>query len=91
MVKLELLKFATSSGKTSVVRNADFVLEWEHSNEVVSQQDCVNLHTYTVFPDLLDLNFPWKCIGRFDLPLGHHSSSSSSLNKGRCLRFIIVQ
>jgi len=45
MVKLELLKFATSDGKTSVVKNADFILEGDHCNELVSLQACVPLHT----------------------------------------------
>ena len=57
MVKFELLKFATSGGKTSVVKNSDFILEVEHSNELVSQQDCVPLHTFYCISGFVGLKF----------------------------------
>jgi hypothetical protein len=57
MVKLELLKFATSGGKTSVVKNADFSLEREHCNELVSQQDCIPLHTFYCISEFAGLKF----------------------------------
>jgi hypothetical protein len=56
-VKLELLKFATSDGKTSVVKNADFILEGEHCNELVSQQGCVPLHTLYCISAFVGLKF----------------------------------
>jgi hypothetical protein len=57
MAKLVLLKFAASGGKTSVVKNADFILEGEHSNELVSQQDCVLLHTFYCISGFVGLKF----------------------------------
>jgi len=57
MVKLELLKFTTRGGRTSVVKNADFTSEGERSNELVSEQDCVPLHSFYCISGFVGLKF----------------------------------
>jgi len=65
MVKFELLKFATSGGKTSDVKNADFSLEGEHSNDLVSQQDCVLLHTFYCISGFVEMKFSMEMFCQF--------------------------
>jgi hypothetical protein len=53
----ELLKFTTSGGRNSVVENVDLILEEQHSNELVSQQDCGSLHSFYCISGYVGLKF----------------------------------